>query len=151
MSDRYAACFAGPVAPNAASTQVAVIGSRGQGRAHLYDWLFGHVGAAADNVISNTLNRFTAIPTGPAAVVPVALDMAAGTHGVTCYQNATTGTVTASSCLISIATNQRASHRWVAAPDGELVIPATDASGIYYHAGHASLATNQETTFHWTS
>ena len=141
-------CASGPI-HSAATSGVGVIGSVAAGRIHVYDWLFGHVGAADDNVIANQVSRFTtAVPTG-SAVTPIGLDLSAASHGTTTLSGSTGGTVTG--CLISIPTNQRASHRWVAAPDGELVLPSTVNTGILYTAVHASLATNMQTTFHWVS
>jgi len=149
MSDRFAAAMSGPVSPIAATTNVCYIKSLVTGRLHLYDWLFGHGGPADDNVISNRLLRFTADPAGTTGVAPSPLDLAAGSAGATCFQNSTGGTLAA--VLITIPTNQRASHRWVAAPDGELVIPNTATSGVVYHASHATLSTDMSTTFHWVA
>ena len=145
MSDRFAMCCSGPV-HSAATSGVGLLAADISHRVHIYDWLFGHGGAAADAVISNQLQRFTAVPTGT-QVTPIALDLAAGTAAQNATQSSTGGTY--SGCLITIPTNQRASHRWVAAPDGELVIPATASNGIAYTAMEASLSTNMHATFHF--
>jgi hypothetical protein len=47
--------------------------------------------------------------------------------------------------LLQVAVNQRASYRWVAAPGGEFVIPATNVAGIGVRAkspAYASTATS---------
>jgi len=44
------------------------------------------------------------------------------------------GTVTASSSVLELGLNQRASQRWIAAPGSELVWPATNANGIVARA-----------------
>jgi len=148
MSDRWSKCMSGPIS-TAATTQVGFVGSAAAGRIHVYDWLFGHVGAADDTVIHNYIARYTAIPTAAASGgEPIALDMAAASHGTTSMYASTTGTV--ANCLIAVPTNQRASHRWVAAPDGELVIPSTTLNGIVYYAV-GTITTNMLTTFHWVS
>ena len=36
--------------------------------------------------------------------------------------------------LIELPVNQRASYRWVAAPGGELVVPATNVAGLGFRA-----------------
>lgn len=146
MSGRYAACGAGAIAGTPGTT-VMYVAAATTHRVKLYDWLFGTSAAADDNTIINTLERFTAVPTGGSEVTPVALDPADGGVLSSCTQNATTGTI--SGCLLAIPTNQRASHRWVAAPDGELVVPASNFNGITYRAVHGSITHNMQTTFHW--
>lgn len=145
MSGRFSVAGAGPVSSDPGLTVLSVAANTTH-RVHVYDWLFGTSAAADDNTIINKLERFTATPTGSAAT-PVALDLAEPASISPCVQAGTTGTI--SGVLLAIPTNQRASHRWVAAPDGELVIPATAASGIAYRAVHASFSSNMYSTFHF--
>ncbi len=53
-----------------------------------------------------------------------------GMHGVLA--------VTADEQLLDFDINQRATFRWVAAPGGELVIPAIAASTIFFNASESS-------------
>lgn len=102
--------------------------------AEVYDVMFGTDGTPADNTVTYDISRQTAAATGT-AVTPVALDgskRAAGTVGTA---NATVeGTITGASSVLSIAVNQRASYRWVAAPGSELIIPATNLAGFAFRA-----------------
>ena len=58
-------------------------------------------------------------------------------------------TYTASTELLTIQNNLRASQRWVAAPGFELVIPATNLAGIGAKAIHASSTAEVSVTFMW--
>ena len=95
---------------------------------------FGADGTPADNVISYVANRQTTVGTGTAAVSsPIDMaDAAALITETVCHT--VEPTITAATQLIEIAVNQRARYRWVAAPGGELVVPATDLAGIGFRA-----------------
>ena len=99
-------------------------------RAWVYDVTFGTDGTPADNTVTYVVNRQTTTGTRTAAVpAPLdSIDTAAGTGAgvVTTIE----GTITAATQLLEIATNQRATYRWVASPGGELVVPATNAVGL---------------------
>jgi len=61
-----------------------------------------------------------------------------------------TQTKTANSAMLSIGLNQRATFRWVAAPGGELVIPATTDNWVGVESiGHGGTP-NINCTMHWT-
>jgi hypothetical protein len=99
-------------------------------RGSIYDVMFGADGTPADNSMTYKVDRQTSVGTGSAAV-PSPLDSgdaAALLVGTT--NNTAEPTVTAATQLIEIAVNQRASYRWVAAPGGELIVPATNVAGI---------------------
>lgn len=102
--------------------------------AEVFDVMFGADGTPADNVITYDISRQTAAGTST-AVTPNPLDLskrAAGTVASACFT--AEGTVTAASSVLSIAVNQRASYRWVAAPGSELIIPATNLAGFAMRA-----------------
>lgn len=105
----------------------------GQRRVKLYDITFGSEAVAADNAIMWQLNRSTTAPTAT-SFTPVALDPADAACVTLCGENVTVqGTNTASAFLLSVPLNQRATFRWVAAPGGEFVIPATASNGVHFN------------------
>lgn len=105
-------------------------------RPKIYDVMLGTDATPADNAMKFTFQRSTTAGTwggaGGAAFTPVALDpadpaaLASANQGV-CSVGPT---LTASAFVHQWAMNQRASIRWVAAPGGELVIPATASNGL---------------------
>jgi hypothetical protein len=109
-------------------------------RAKIYDWTLG-CGAAppADNAFIHLLQRATTNPTG-AALTPNSLDPADTLASTIVATNIVTvdGTLTASAFLARKPLNQRATFRWVAAPYGELIIPATTNNGIAWVLSAAS-------------
>lgn len=145
MADRYATSGAQTIA-SPADTIVTLIASTST-RGKLYDVLFGHQ-AAADNAIALQVRRFTAAGTGT-AVTENALDSDAPTNQLTSDENHTAEpTYTANSELIHTNLNQRALFRWVAAPEGELWVPATMANGIGVEPS-GSGAGDADCTLHW--
>jgi hypothetical protein len=104
----------------------------GMRRARIYDWTLGCGAAPADNTFIHIAQRFTAGPTGT-TMTPNALDQA-DTLATTIVAKGTItadGTYTASAFLAWKPLNQRATFRWVAAPFGEWLIPATASNGIF--------------------
>lgn len=99
-------------------------------RAAIYDVMFGTDGTPADNVLVYKVDRQTTVGTGTAAT-PSPLDAGDAAALITATVNHTIEpTVTSATLLIEIAMNQRASYRWVAAPGGELIVPATNTTGL---------------------
>lgn len=101
-------------------------------RAKVYDLMFGCNAAPADNAFIYQAIRTTTVGTG-SAVTPVALNTADGalSAGATVVTDTITADPTFSGvAMLNVPLNQRASMRWVAAPGGELVIPATANNGI---------------------
>jgi len=99
-------------------------------RIKVYDVMFGSEATPADAAILWKMNRCTAAGTST-AVTPQALDPADGAALTVGGENHTIEpTYTAAAILLHVAVNQRATFRWVAAPGGELVTPATSANGI---------------------
>lgn len=108
-------------------------------RQKLYEFDFGSEAAPADNSFLWQLQRCTTAGTST-GVTPTALDPADAAALADVGENHTiTPTLTAGAILLSIPLNQRATFRWVAAPYGELVIPATASNGIAIETPTASL------------
>jgi hypothetical protein len=99
-------------------------------RFRLYDVLVGSEASPADNAFLYVFQRCTAAGT-TTGVTPRNLDPASATTELDAGQNATVEpTYTASTELLFIPVNQRATMRWVAAPGCELVFPATASNGV---------------------
>jgi hypothetical protein len=100
-------------------------------RAKVYDWTLGTGIAPADNAFTHIIQRCTTAPTG-AAKTPNSLDQAdtlAST--IQAFDTVTADpTLTANAFLARKPLNQRATFRWVAAPYGEIILPATANNGI---------------------
>jgi hypothetical protein len=100
-------------------------------RMHLYDYISGNVAAPADQAALFQLQRSASPASNSTVVAGQALDfseVATSNNIVTSY--ITLPALTAAAFLLTVAQNQRATFRWVAAPDGELMIPATANSGL---------------------
>lgn len=99
-------------------------------RIKVYDILIGTNGTPADNFMEFDISRITTASTTTSAT-PQPLDGADATSVTTTTVNSSTfGTITANSNVFYVGINQRASYRWVAAPGGELVAPATSSAGF---------------------
>ena len=99
-------------------------------RIRLYDFTVGSEGAPADVANLWQWQRLTVAGTST-AVTPIPLDPADGAASAVCGENHTVDpTVTANSFPFMFALNQKATYRWIAAPGGEIVIPATNANGL---------------------
>jgi len=99
-------------------------------RLRVYDLSIGSEATPADAAILWTVRRCTAAGTST-AVVPQNLDPASSTTEYDAGENHTIEpTYTAAAILLNIPLNQRATYRWIAAPGGELVMPATASNGF---------------------
>jgi len=99
-------------------------------KAWIYDVMFGADGTPADNAMSYKLDRQTSTGTRTSAT-PAPLDAGDAAALITAGVCTTIeGIVTSATQLLEVGVNQRASYRWVAAPGGELVVPATNVAGI---------------------
>lgn len=99
-------------------------------KAWLYDVTFGADGTPADNQVTYVINRQTTTGTRSAAV-PAPIDSSDAAALITAGVNTTIEpTITAATQLLEIATNERATYRWVAAPGSELIVPATNTAGL---------------------
>jgi hypothetical protein len=115
---------------NTASTTLLGLTSTAAIRPKVYDLIIGSAATPADNAWELQVKRYTAAGTST-AVTPQALDpgdpSATATAGV---NHSGEPTYTANAILLDVSVNQRATFRWVAAPNGELVLPATAANGL---------------------
>lgn len=111
-------------------------------RGKLYDYNFGCTTAADDGVTDYVVRRVTGSATG-SAVTPAPLDAADAATEMDAKD-----TVTADAASFAAGTlldrqplNNRAGYRWVAAPGGELVFPATASNGLSIGLSAASTKT----------
>jgi hypothetical protein len=97
-------------------------------RGRVYDYMVGSITTPADNVFDHELIRSSTAGTA-AAVTPSPLDPA---EAASVFDASDTYTVdpTFGVLLMRMSLNMRAAYRWVAAPGGELVWPATTNNGI---------------------
>lgn len=96
----------------------------------LYDVMFGTLGTPADQSYEWDISRATTIGTGTVST-PVLLDPAdAAAFTVGTANHTAEPTYTATSSVFYLATNQRASYRWVASPGSEFKAPATALNGF---------------------
>jgi hypothetical protein len=127
MARRYAVNGFNTVGTN---RTLAGVTSAATVRPVIYDLVVGCDATPADQATRFAVQRFTAAGTST-AFTPVAVDpgdpasLAAG--GV---NHTAEPTYTANAVLLTISLNQRATFRWVAAPGGELKMPATAANGL---------------------
>jgi hypothetical protein len=99
-------------------------------RGKFYDIILGSEASPADNAFRYIVQRFTAAGTST-AVTPQKLDPADAATEADAGENATIEpTYTSNEIVLAIGLNQRATFRWVAAPGGELVYPATASNGL---------------------
>lgn len=118
-------------------------------RAWLYDVMFGTDGTPADNTVTYKLDRQTTVGTGTSAA-PSPLDIGDAAALIVATANHTIEpTVTAATQLLEMAMNQRASYRWVAAPGGEIVIPATNVAGVGARAKSPAYASTAVANLHF--
>jgi hypothetical protein len=99
-------------------------------RLRVYDIMFGSEATPADAALLWTFQRCTAAGTST-GVTPTMIDPGDVATEYDAGENHTIEpTYTATLILLNVPLNQRATYRWVAAPDGELVMPSTAANGF---------------------
>ncbi len=131
MGDRYSAVgeTVADATPGDTMLGLTSIATR---RAHIYDMGWGAATAPADNSIEWLVRRSITNSGTGTAVVEVPLDPDHGVANLVIafddYSAEPTGMGTG---LINIGLNQRASWRWVAAPEGEIVTAAVAAGGVF--------------------
>lgn len=146
MSRKYAAV--GDQTPASTTTIVGCTASTST-RGWLYELVIGSIGAPEDKYSSIAVGRYTAAGTST-SVTPLALDPANPAALLSAGSNHTSEpTYTAGATLLAFGMNARATFRWIAAPGGELVIPATSANGIgvYFVATNSTI--DHKATIHW--
>jgi hypothetical protein len=118
-------------------------------RPFIYDLVLGASAAPADNAVTFFIQRYTAAGTAT-AVVPAALDPADPVATAGAGQNHTVEpTYTAGLILFHLALNQRASHRWIADPNGPMTLPATANNGAGLYPVNSSFTGTVDGTLHY--
>jgi hypothetical protein len=134
---------------NTAATTIVELRSATTIRPRIYDFILGSDATPADNAAEYVLQRTTTAGTST-SFTPVALDPGDPASLASFGQaHSAEPTYTAAALLLDIATNQRATFRWVAAPGGELVLPAA-ANGVGLQViTVAGSAVNTVAQLHW--
>lgn len=121
-------------APNSATAPIMNLNNPGTAvRPMIYDVVVGSTATPADNAAKFQLQRSTTAGVTPTTTItPQAIDPGDPASTATTFQGSygTNPTLTASAFVLQWSQNQRATFRWVAAPDSELVIPATSNNGL---------------------
>lgn len=135
---------------NTAGTTIVGVTSATTIRPKIYDLILGSDATPADNAAEYVLQRYTAAGTST-AVTPQALDPGDPAALASAGEAHTVEpTYTANAIMLQWAQNQRATFRWVAAPMGEIVLPATAANGVGVQViGIAGSAVNTNCTIHY--
>lgn len=132
-----------------AMSLTAATGATTLRKAAIYDISFGADGTPADNYLVYKADRQSTVGTGTSAT-PTPLDAGDAAALITGNVNSTIEpSVTANTQLLEIPVNQRASYRWVAAPGGELIVPATNTTGIGIRAKSASYTGTINAALHY--
>lgn len=118
-------------------------------RPRIYDLLIGSTATPADNALQWLLQRYTD-PGTVTTVTPSPLDSSDPAALAAGGKNATVEpTYTSAKILLEIAMNQRSTQRWVAAPGGELVLPATASNGLGVQPVHSSFTGSVSACIHF--
>jgi hypothetical protein len=126
-----------------------LVGGAGR-RLKVFDFIVGCDAAPADQASKFAFRRTSAAGSQSAQVTPTKLDPADGAP-IAVYDTAWSvdPTITASSDLLQMAMNQRATFRWIAAPNSELVVPAVSGAGLALMAAVATSPANHAFTLLW--
>lgn len=146
MSRKYSGVAS---ANNTTSTTVPMFSLVGAAttRLFVYDFISGAAALPADNYAQFAIRRVSARGTQSASWTPIPLDPA-NPASLATFDTAWSGnpTITASSDVLQISHNQRATMRWVAAPGSELVVPSTAGAGLALMA----VGSNATANYNWT-
>lgn len=133
---------------NTAATTIIELRSTAAIRPAIYDVTIGSQTTPADAAVDTFLQRTTTAGTST-AVTPQALDSGDPAATATAGKaHSAEPTYTANAILLEIAQNQRATYRWVAAPESELQLPAA-ANGIGALINAVSSTFTQNMTLHY--
>ena len=151
MSERYSAHGSAATGTNKTILTLFCASATPKVRPKLYELLLSSAATPADIATLFYLGRITAVGTEDAGFTPVALDPAAPTGECDCGVGvfSVEPTYTASKELLPIAVNQRAFFRWIAAPGGELILPATQNNGVGLKSSSSGGTPAFEAMFHW--
>ena len=139
---------------NLSSSAITALTIASQSTVHrniIYDIVIANVVSPADLVTLHTIQRITnPNAANCTAVTPSLLDLADRAAQSACGENHTAEpTYTSNQELMELPLNHRATFRWVAAPGGELITPATNNAGIGAKAVHASADTEWRVGCMW--
>ena len=139
---------------NLSSSAITALTIASQSTAHrniIYDITIAYVRAPADLVTLHTIQRITnPNAANCTAVTPSLLDLADRAAQSAGGENHTAEPpYTSNQELLEIPLNHRATFRWVAAPGGELITPATNNAGVGAKAIHASATTEWRVGCMW--
>lgn len=119
-------------------------------RGRVYDFISGSDATPADAATKLGFRRISARGTAATSVTANALDPA--DPAALLLYDATWNinpTITATSEVLQVPHNQRATFRWVAVPDSEIIIPATSGAGLALMSIVASATANYAWTTMW--
>jgi hypothetical protein len=114
---------------SATKTIVTVIASATV-RPRLFDVTLGSSASPADQAALYAITRFTAVGTAGTSPTPIALDPGDVAAVATAGSAHSAEPTYASTDLLQIPLNQRATFRYVSSPGMEFLAPATSANGI---------------------
>ena len=117
---------AGGAAPQ---TLINVIGSTSV-RPRVYEYVVGSAATPADQTATVVLGRTTAAGTAGSSPTPQPLDNAEVAAVCTAAITHSAEPTYSSTFLYQVPVNQRASWRWVAAPDSEIIGTASSSNGL---------------------
>lgn len=128
---RYGVAFS-VTSPNSATLPIATVIGAATVRSKIYEIELGSSSVPADNSGRFNVTRCSTTGTPGSSPTPAPLDSAdpasLSSAGLAVFSvGPTLGTV-----LIQWAQNQRATYRWIAAPDSELTAPATASNGFAF-------------------
>lgn len=104
-------------------------------RIKIHEFVFGTTGTASDNVMQWDVSRSTAIGTGVAGTVLPYDPADSAFLGVSTLNHTVEPTIAVNvASLWTAGMNSRATHRWVAYPGQEFVIPATNLAGLAFRS-----------------
>ena len=118
-------------------------------RNRVYELIYANQGTPADQVSIIVVQRVTA-PGSATAVTPTLMDLADRAAQAVAGENHTSEpTYISNTEVMEVPMNHRATFRWVAPPNGEIVCPATSGDGIGIHSLHASATTDWRAVAFW--
>lgn len=122
----------------------------------LYDLTIGANAVPADNTLVWLMQRMTADGTGT-SYTPVSISQNPGiatpiaAASASKVNHTVEPTYTANANLIGpLPLNQRAAYRWVAAPGGEIVVPAIATNGVGLQSKSSAYTGESDATIHFS-
>jgi hypothetical protein len=114
-------------------------------RAWINYWYASIYDTPADNMIMWKIDRQTDVGTATAVAAGVLESGDAAALITENINNSVEPTVVSSTQLIEVPVNQRVTYQWMAAPQGELVVPATNTTGLGLRAKSLALTSTTAT------